>query len=63
MAGTAGAPKRDRWGERPQDPFLRELMKDPKRAARLSMMFTVGLILFWIFFVFGLIFIIAYLVF
>ncbi|MGA1866697.1 MAG: hypothetical protein ACMUFK_04435 [Thermoplasmatota archaeon] len=63
MAGRKWAPKKDRWGERPQDPFIRELMKDPKRAARLSMLFTVGMILFWISFVTGLIFIIAYLVF
>ncbi|MBN1390932.1 MAG: hypothetical protein JXA22_09865 [Candidatus Thermoplasmatota archaeon] len=61
MGGMTGARRRDDWGKRPTDPFLKKLMKDPRRAARLSMLFTIGMILFWLFFVTGMMFIAAYL--
>lgn len=44
---------RDHWGKPPKDPFLRKLMEDPDRAARISQVFTIGMILFWISFVAG----------
>jgi hypothetical protein len=44
---------RDNWGKPPKDPFMRKLMEDPHRAGRISQAFTIGLILFWIFLVAG----------
>lgn len=46
---------RDRWGARPRDPFGRWLLEDPRRGAFLSATVTVGLILFWVSIVLGLI--------
>lgn len=46
---------KDTWGRRPKTPFQIWLYQDPKRAASLSMMLTVGLILFWISVVIGLV--------
>ena len=63
MKGRRVSPARDTWGRTPDDPFLRKLLEDPKRAARISMAFTIGMILFWIFFVAGMIFVVAYMVF
>lgn len=45
--------QRDDWGRRPRDPFQIWLQADPKRAAKLSALVTVSLILFWISVVIG----------
>ncbi len=47
--------RKDNWGKTPDDPFLRQLYSDPERAGRISRWITIGLILFWIFFVLGMI--------
>jgi len=62
MRGQRKRIYRDNWGKRPDDPFLRDLMEDPKRAARISMAFTIGMILFWVFFVTGMILAVAFMV-
>ena len=53
----------DNWGKKPKDPFLRKLYEDPERAGRLTRLFTIGMILFWIFFVAGMIFYVYFLLF
>jgi len=63
MRDQRGRIRRDNWGKRPDDPFLRDLLEDPKRAARISVAFTIGMILFWLFFVAGMIIVAAFLVF
>jgi hypothetical protein len=55
--------RKDSWGKTPKDPFMRKLMEDPERAARISRAFTIGMILFWIFFTAGLLFAIYLMVF
>jgi hypothetical protein len=42
-------------GGSPDDPFLREMYRDPKRLARIHAFITVGMVLFWAFLVLGLI--------
>jgi len=42
------------WGKRPDDPFLRELYRNPKRLAKLHVLVTIGMVLFWAFLVLGL---------
>ncbi|MGA1819492.1 MAG: hypothetical protein ACMUHU_00635 [Thermoplasmatota archaeon] len=63
MRGPKRRIHRDNWGKRPDDPFLRDLMEDPKRAARLSMAFTIGMVLFWLFFVVGMMIVAAFMIF
>ena len=63
MAPQGGPMKKDSWGKPPKDPFLRKLMQDPERAARISRTFTIGMILFWISFTAGLLFAIYLMVF
>lgn len=46
--------RRDRWGERSNDPFIRELRRKPKRYALLQAAISVGLALFWLLFIIGL---------
>lgn len=48
MGGRIIPGKKDNWGNRPRDPFLRSIYDDPKKAARLQSMITIGLILFWL---------------
>lgn len=47
--------RRDSWGRRSRDPFHVWLRGDPRRAAVLSTALTVGLIIFWLMVVVGLI--------
>lgn len=63
MARQGRSNRKDSWGQTPKDPFTRKLMEDPDRAARISRAFTIGMILFWIFFTAGLIFAIYLMVF
>ncbi len=53
----------DNWGKTPKDPFLRKLMENPARAARISQFFTIGMILFWIFFTAGMFLYVFFLIF
>ena len=63
MRGPKRRIYRDNWGKKPDDPFLRELTEDPRKAARLSMAITIGMILFWLFFVTGMIIVVAFMIF
>ncbi|MEA3558514.1 MAG: hypothetical protein U9R75_04605 [Candidatus Thermoplasmatota archaeon] len=53
----------DKWGKRPRDPLLRMIYDDPKKAARLQALISVGLIVFWISVVIGLLIITYFLIF
>ena len=63
MAQRRSHRTRDTWGRPPEDPFMGKLLADPRRAARLSQIFTVGMILFWISLVIGMILAVAFMVF
>ncbi|MDG6225497.1 MAG: hypothetical protein QCI82_08285 [Candidatus Thermoplasmatota archaeon] len=52
---------RDPWGERSNDPFIRELRRNPKRYALLQAAISVGLALFWVLFIIGLLVYFAFL--
>ena len=54
--------RRDDWGRKRRDPFLTWLYADPRRGARLSAAITIGLILFWISVVFGILVYLAVLI-
>ena len=47
--------RRDSWGRRSRDPFQVWLRGNPRRAALLSTTLTIGLIVFWLMVVVGLI--------
>jgi hypothetical protein len=55
-------PRRDTWGKKPDDPFFRWLYADPGRAGRLSVMITVGMILFWMMILIGMILALVFIV-
>lgn len=54
MGGRIVPGKRDNWGRKPSDPLLRQIYDDPGRAAKFQTTITVGLIIFWISVVLGL---------
>jgi len=47
--------RKDAWGRRSDDPFLRAIQDDPVLLSRISALLTVGMILFWLFLAAGLI--------
>jgi len=51
------------WGRLPDDPFLRQLYRDPKRAARVHMAFTIGMAMFWVLLLTGLLLFFYFLIF
>lgn len=63
MSGPPSRRNDDRWGKPPADPFLRRLYDDPKKAARLQMLFTMGMVLFWVSLGLGLLFVFYLMVF
>ena len=46
MRGPSGK-RDDNWGRRSRDPVVRWLQARPGRAAKFSLLFTIGMILFW----------------
>ena len=63
MAPRGRSIRKDYWGKPPKDPFMRKLMEDPERAGRISRAFTIGMVLFWIFFTAGMLCAVYFMVF
>ena len=48
-----GRDRSGNWGKRSEDPFIRWLQRNPERVGRVHLALTVGMILFWIFLIAG----------